>query len=145
MKWLFSRPLQNVVEALEQFEALVRFDTLGDNNFMRKYDPVIPYFIEPFIYPVKFIIPLWLALTLAALIATWKHAWKINPLWGIYILTCLPILPHLFIAWYGDAMHPQRHALAVGLQLALCFWTMIFLLCDQFAARWKTHKIESYV
>jgi len=28
-------------------------------------------------------------------------------------------------------MAPERHALSVGLQLALCFWILIFLLVDQ--------------
>ncbi|MBK9209793.1 MAG: hypothetical protein IPL71_16465 [Anaerolineales bacterium] len=35
------------------------------------------------------------------MIAIWKRAWTINPLWGVYILLNLPILPHLFITWHG--------------------------------------------
>lgn len=130
MKWLLSNPIHSVGEALTQFESLIRFDKL-DKFFSRKYDPVIPYYVEPLIYPVKFILALWNILTIVALLAIWKRAWNANPLWGIYILLCLPILPHLFITWHGDAMAPERHALSVGLQLALCFWIMVFLLLDQ--------------
>ncbi len=143
MKWLLSRPVHNIVEVLGQFESLMYFDKL--NNFIAlKYDPVIPNYFEAFIYPVKFIVPLWLVLTFVAIVAIWKHAWKVNILWGIYILLCLPILPHVFIIWHGDAMHPQRHALPVGLQVALCFWIMIFLLCERLASRWETRKTESH-
>ncbi len=131
MKWLFAHPIQNAADALTQFQALIRFDKL-DSFFARKYDPILPYYVEPFIYPIKFILPLWILLTSVALLAVWKRAWNQNPLWGIYILLCLPILPHLFIVWHGDAMAPERHALSVGLQVALCFWLMIFLCSATF-------------
>jgi hypothetical protein len=52
-------------------------------------------------------------------------------------LLSLPILPHLFIVWHGDVMNPHRHALSVGLQLALCFWMAVFLLSDQFIGSGK--------
>ncbi len=130
MKWLLSDPISSVNESLIQFESLIRFDKL-DSFFARKYDPVIPYYIEPFIYPVKFILLLWITITIAALLAIWKRAWRVNPLWGIYILLSLPLLPHLFITWHGDAMAPERHALSVGFQLALCFWILIFLILEQ--------------
>jgi hypothetical protein len=131
MKYLLAHPIRALADPLTQFEALLRFDNLN-KFFARPYDPVIPYYFEPFIYPVNFILPLWIVLTVITLVAIWKRAWDINPLWGIYILLCLPILPHLFITWHGDAMAPERHALSVGLQLALCFWLVIFLLLERF-------------
>jgi hypothetical protein len=130
MKYLLSHPIQSVTDSLVQFESLIRFDNLN-KFFARQYDPVIPYYLEPFIYPVNFILPLWILLTLISLIAIWKRAWEANSLWGIYILLVLPILPHLFITWHGDAMAPERHALSVGLQLTLSFWMMVFLVSDQ--------------
>ena len=136
MKWLLSDPLESVTQSVDQFQEVIAFSDLS-KFFARKYDPVIPWFIEPFIYPVKFIILLWAALTSLALIAVWKRAWNINPLWGIYILLTLPIMPHLFLVWHGDTMDIQRHALSVGLQIALCFWIAIFLLLDQFIAMRK--------
>jgi hypothetical protein len=131
MKWLLSDPIRSVNQSLGQFQELIAFKDVN-KFFARNYDPILPWFIEPFIYPVKFILPLWFVLTGIALLAIWKRTWAINPLWGIYILLNLPILPHLFITWHGDAMAPERHALSVGLQLALCFWILIFLLVDQF-------------
>jgi hypothetical protein len=136
IKWLLFRPVQSVTQSLGQFQELIAFNEV-EGFLARKYDPIIPWFIEPFIYPVKFIIPLWAVLTTIALFAVWKRAWNINPLWGIYILLSLPILPHLFIIWHGDVMNPHRHALSVGLQLALCFWMAVFLLSDQFIGSGK--------
>jgi deazaflavin-dependent oxidoreductase (nitroreductase family) len=136
MKWLVFNPVQSVGSALKEFESLVRFDTL-DSFFSRKYHPLIPYYIEPFIYPVIFIPALWILLTLAALFGIWKRRWDSNPLWGVYILLCLSIFPHLFISWHGDAMAPERHALSAGLQLALCLWLVVFLLLDEMMKRGK--------
>ena len=130
MKWLVSDPARSVGDTFAQFQELMTFSEL-DKYFARRYDPVIPYYIEPAIYPVKYILPLWAVLTLAALAAIWKRAWTKNILWGIYVLLCLPILPHLFIVWQGDAMAPERHALSVGLQLALSLWLFIFLIVEQ--------------
>lgn len=130
MKWLLKDPLYNVGESLSQFQGLIAFGTL-DKFFARRYDPIIPYFAEPFLYPVKFTFFIWFVLTAVALAAIWKRAWTIHPLWGIYILLCLLIVPHLFIVWHGDAMAPERHALSVGLQLALTLWLFIFLVLEQ--------------
>ncbi len=130
MKYLLAHPIQNITDALRQFESLIRFENLN-KFFARAYDPVIPYYFEPFIYPAYFILPLWVLLTLAAFFAIWKKLWNQNPLWGIYILLCLPIFPHLFITWHGDAMAPERHALSVGLQMALCFWLLVFLSLER--------------
>ncbi|MBK9210901.1 MAG: hypothetical protein IPL71_22515 [Anaerolineales bacterium] len=139
MKWLLSNPIRSVGQSLNQFQGLIAFADVS-KFFARGYDPLLPWFVEPFIYPVKFILPLWVILTIGALIAIWKRAWTINPLWGVYILLNLPILPHLFITWHGDAMAPERHALSVGLQLALCLWIAIFLLFDQSMLQRKSTK-----
>ena len=136
MQWLLSDPIRSVGEALGQFQELIAFNDVR-KFFARDYDPILPWFIEPFIYPVKYIPLLWVVLTIGALAAIWKRAWNIQPLWGVYILLNLTLLPHLFIVWHGDAMATERHALSVGLQLALCFWIAIFLLLDQFIARRK--------
>jgi len=130
MQWLLASPVRSVGEVLSQFESLIRFEKV-ENFFARSYDPIIPYFVEPFIYPVKFVPALWLVLTLGALIAVWKRMWETNQLWGVYILLCMLILPHLFISWHGDAMAPERHVISVGLQLALSFWLLVFLIFDQ--------------
>lgn len=130
MKWLLSNPVRSVKEAISQFGTLMSFESLP-KFYSRRYDPIIPYSLELLIYPVNFILPLWIMLTIFALFAVAKQAWKNNPLWGIYILLTLLILPHLFIVWHGDAMSPERHALSVGLQLALSLWLFIFLALDK--------------
>lgn len=130
MKWLLMDPVRSIGDALSQFEDLVRFEKVS-NFYARNYQPVIPNYAERFLYPKKFILAIWLILTLGALLAIYKKAWDRNPLWSIYILLCLLILPHLFVTWHGDAMAPERHALSVGLQMALCFWFFVFLMLEQ--------------
>lgn len=142
MKWLLSDPVRSVGEVIVQFERLIRFEKMS-GFFAKKYDPLIPYFIEPFLYPAKFTLALWLTLTLGAFIAVWKQAWKLQRLWGIYLLLCLPILPHLFVTWHGDAMAAERHALSVGLQLALSLWLAVFLLLDQFSPNGRSQPNAS--
>ncbi|GAB4545890.1 MAG: hypothetical protein Fur002_20420 [Anaerolineales bacterium] len=136
MKYLLARPDVHVADALTRFEALIRFDG-AEKYFARSYDPLIPYSVEPFLYPAYFILPLWVGLTIAALLALWKRAWRVNILWGVFIPLCLTIFPHLFIAWHGDAMAPERHALSVGLQLALSGWLFVFLALEWAAARMR--------
>jgi len=136
MKWLLFNPLRSVGQSLSPFQGLIAFEDLS-KFFAHGYDPILPWFMEPFIYPVKFIFLFWVILTASALIAIYKRAWNLNPLWGVFIFLNLPILPHLFITWHGDAMAPERHALSVGLQLALCFWMLIFLIIDQFTSQKK--------
>jgi len=140
MKYLLARPVARAVDALTRFEALIRFDG-ADKYFARSYDPLIPYLLESFFYSAYFILPLWAGLTLAALFALWARAWRRNILWGVFIPLCLTIFPHLFITWHGDAMAPERHALSVGLQLALSGWLFLFLTLD-----WMTsfRKGETY-
>lgn len=131
MKWLLADPARSVSEVLFEFDSMMRFEKLL-NFLSKRYDPLIPYFMEPVLYPVKLLPSLWLILTVIALRALWMQAWKSNKLWGIHLLLCLPILPHLFITWHGDAMAPDRHALSVGLQIALSFWLAVFLLLDRY-------------
>ena len=141
MKWLISHPIRHSAEALTEFQTLIAFDKL-DKFYARSYDPVIPHFVEPFIYPVNFIIPLWLLMTALAVYAIWNKLWQSQSLWVVYLLLVLPIFPHLFITWHGDAMAPERHALSVGLQLALSFWLALFLAVDGNMKN-ETHDVRS--
>ena len=130
MRWLLSDPLHSIGESLSEFEGLIAFDKM-DLFFSRRYEPLLPWRLERLLYPTHFTLWLFAALTVTALIVIWKRAWHRNPLWAVYLMLCLPIFPHLFITWHGDAMAPERHALSVGLQLALSFWILVFLIADQ--------------
>jgi hypothetical protein len=134
MRWLLGNPAHSMGESLGQFEGLIAFETV-DSFFSRRYQPLLPWRVERFLYPIHFTILLWAGLTIAALIAAWKRAWHVNSLWSVFILLSIPIFPHLFITWHGDAMAPERHALSVGLQLALSFWILVFLVGDTILLR----------
>ncbi len=134
MLWLVSKPTQSGAEAFSQFGLLVAFPTV-DNYFTRFYKPTLPVAVERILYPDRFILWIWVAVTFAALIAIMTRAWRDNPLWAAFILLVLPIFPHLFITWHGDAMAPARHALSVGLELYLSAWLLVLLLADQILLR----------
>ncbi len=134
MRWLASNPMNSGAEAFEQFGPLVAFPDV-DNYFTRLYKPVLPAFVERVLYPDRFILWIFVAVTVAALIAILFRAWRGNPLWAAFILLVLPIFPHLFITWHGDAMAPARHALSVGLELYLSAWLLLLLCVDQIALR----------
>lgn len=134
MRWLVSNPIHSGAEAFEQFGPLVAFPDV-DNYFSRFYKPVLPVAVERILYPDRFILWIWVAVTLTALIAIFTRFWRDNPLWAAFILLVLPIFPHLFITWHGDAMAPARHALSVGLELYLSAWLLVLLIADQIFLR----------
>lgn len=131
MKWLVTNPMVSVSQALGEFNGLIYFEDVN-KYFSRAYVDLLPSRLERLLYPVHGVAWLLAGLTLFALIAIHKKAWNANSLWAVYIMLCLTIFPHLFITWHGDSMAVDRHALSVGLQLALTFWLLIFLLLDRY-------------
>ncbi|MBI5298513.1 MAG: hypothetical protein HY869_23795 [Chloroflexi bacterium] len=134
MLWLALNPVQSGAEAFSQFGPLVAFSDV-DNYFTRFYKPSLPRPVERLLYPDRFILWIWASVTLAAFIAIFTRAWRKNSLWAAFILLVIPIFPHLFISWHGDAMAPARHALSVGLELYLSAWLLVLLLADQILLR----------
>jgi hypothetical protein len=134
MFWLVTNPIQSGGDTFAEFGSLIAF-TEVDNYLARPYAPILPKFVEGILYPDRYILWIWAAVTLAALIATLTRAWRANPLWAAFILLVAPIFPHLFITWHGDAMAPARHALSVGLELYLSAWLLFLLLVDQIELR----------
>lgn len=134
MLWLALNPVQSGADAFSQFGPLVAFSDV-DNYFTRFYKPSLPVGVERILYPDRFILWIWAAVTLAALTAILTRAWRKNSLWAAFILLVIPIFPHLFISWHGDAMAPARHTLSVGLELYLSAWLLFLLLADQILLR----------
>jgi hypothetical protein len=127
---LLSDPVHSLGEPLVEFNGLINFRQLR-NFFSPRYDPLVPFTIEPFLYPVRNALLIWIVLTLTALVVLFVQPWKQNPLWAGFIFLTLTIFPHLFITWHGDAMAPERHAISVGLQIALAAWILVMLLMDR--------------
>lgn len=130
MRWLVTDPVRSMGSAWNEFEELTAFDN-ASNYFSRQYRALMPWRVETLLYPDRFIRWIWLLVMVAALSAVFTRAWRRNPLWAVFILLCLPIFPHLFVSWHGDAMAPQRHALSVGLELVLSFWFLILCLLNE--------------
>ena len=135
MRWLITNSAGSLSGTLNQFEALITFPTV-DRFFSKGYDPLMPVRLGKFFYPEPFAMWIWGYSTLAALAAIWNKKWLENLLWIVVICLNLTVFPHLFLAWHGDAMAPDRHALSVGVQLYLSFWILNILLADHF---WHQH------
>jgi hypothetical protein len=135
MKWLISNPTSTAQEALKEFDAMIYFEWVG-GYFSRKYQDVLPSRLERILYPVYFLPYLLAGLTLIALYGIFKKTWHENSLWIIAIILCLTIFPHLYITWHGDDMAPERHALSVGMQLALTMWLFVFLLVEKIYSKY---------
>jgi hypothetical protein len=138
-RWLLTNPVRTIGEALREFDGLIYFEDVG-GYFSRRYIDILPSRVERLLYPVYLVTWLWIMLAVAALIAIVRRAWRDNVLWAAFIMLSLTILPHLFITWHGDAMAPHRHAVCVGLQLALTTWLLIFLLIEKVDARFTNEK-----
>lgn len=130
MQWLITNPLHSFGQTWREFDGLIYFQDVA-KYFSRKYADLLPSRVERILYPVHFVRWIFSALTLAAIFVIYKKRWRENSLWAAFIFLCLTIFPHLFITWHGDAMAVERHALSVGLQLALTFWLFIFLALEE--------------
>jgi len=128
-RWLIADPARAFSETLRQFDGLIAFPNV-DKYFARAYDPLMPVSLGKFLYPERSSLWIWSLCTLATLLAVWKQSWRSQPLWAIAIYLDVLVLPHLLLAWHGDAMAPERHALSVGVQLYLAFWMLAILLVE---------------
>lgn len=133
MRWLLSRPLASFRGPWQDFEWLVVFEDVSF-FFPQRYDPVLPWYAERFLYPQDAVLWLWVLTTIAALVAIWKKAWNFNLAWMVFIVLCLLIYPHLFIIWHGDVPGTHRHALTVSLQFVLSFWLLGLLAAERIFA-----------
>jgi hypothetical protein len=136
MRYLFSRPFTSLREPWTDFAWLLAFE---DVTFFypQRYEPLLPWYVERILYPQDALLVLWGAITVAALAAIWKRAWKTNPAWIVFIGLCLLIYPHLFIVWHGDVMGTHRHALTVSFQFVLSCWLFGFLLLEAMLTRFR--------
>ena len=125
--WLVTDPLGSIRAAVYQTGGLVAFSGV-DRFYSNRYGPLLPAVVGGILYPETFTLWIWAFTTLAALAAIWRKSWRENALWAAFVCLTLLIFPHLFLTWHGDAMAPDRHALAVGLQLYLGFWILVLLL-----------------
>ncbi|MBL8076347.1 MAG: hypothetical protein JNM55_00155 [Anaerolineales bacterium] len=130
MKWLVTNPVTSIGSVLREFDGLIYFEDVN-KYFSRKYTDLLPSRLERLLYPVHLVTWIWMGLTLLALAALYKKAWRENSLWVAYIMLCLTIFPHLFITWHGDSMAVERHSLSVGLQISLTLWLFIFLALEK--------------
>jgi hypothetical protein len=129
VRWLISHPVESVQAAFFQAGGLIAFSTV-DRFFSNRYTPLLPPTLAAVLYPEQYTLWIWAFSTLASLAAIWRQEWRQNALWAAFVCMNLLILPHVFLAWQGDAMAPDRHALIVGLQLYLGGWMLVLLLAD---------------
>ena len=134
MRWLVADPVHSLGEVFTKFDEMAAFHEV-DGYFSRAYDPLMPVVIGRFFYPERSSMLIWVITTLAAAAAVWRRYWKENHLWGAFIFINLLVFPHLYLAWHGDAMAPDRHALVAGMQLYLSFWLLVLVSLDKVRER----------
>ena len=130
MRWLLSRPAASLREPWLDLEWLLAFEDVT-SFYPQRYNPLLPWYMERLLYPQDAVLWLWALTTIAALVAVWKRAWKVNPAWLLFIGLCVLIYPHLFIVWHGDVPGTHRHALTVSLQFVLSLWLLGLLLAER--------------
>lgn len=136
MRWLVSRPLRSLREPFADLAWLLAFEDV-DSFYPQRYEPILPWYAERVLYPQDALLWLWTLTTLAALIAVWKKAWKINKAWVVFVGLCLIIYPQVFIVWHGDVPGTHRHALTVSLQFVLGLWLFGLLLLESLLTRFR--------
>ncbi|GAB4450549.1 MAG: hypothetical protein OHK0041_12620 [Anaerolineales bacterium] len=134
MKYLLNGLPGHIMAVVGEFDFLMKYKKI-QSALVPGYDPIIPFFMEGFVYPVNSALWLWILMTLVALFLLWRRQWRDDPIGGVFIILCLLIFPHLFVTWFGDAMAPERHSLSVGLQFAISAWMMILLSIDRWFCR----------
>jgi hypothetical protein len=130
LRWLLSRPVASLREPWVDLGWLLAFEDV-DSFYPQRYEPILPWYAERVLYPQDALLWLWAATTVAALIAIWRKAWKMNEVWLVFIGLCLLIYPHVFLVWHGDVPGTHRHALTVSLQFVLGFWFLGLLLAER--------------
>lgn len=130
MRWLFSRLWTSLREPWPDFDWLLAFE---DVTFFypQSYEPLLPWYAERILYPRNGLLWLWALITIVALVALGRRAWRLNQAWVVLIGLSLLMYPHLFLVWHGDVMGTHRHALTVSLQFVLSFWFLALLLAEQ--------------
>jgi hypothetical protein len=125
-RWLLSRPVSSIREPWGDLAWLLGFEDIS-YFYPQRYIPLLPWYLERVLYPQEALMGLWVMLTLAALVALWRKAWKTNSAWVIFIGLCLLVYPHIFIIWHGDVPGTNRHALTASVQFVLSFWMFCLL------------------
>jgi hypothetical protein len=141
-RWLVSDPAARIGEVGTEFDALIAFESV-DGYFSRAYDPVMPVIFGRLVYPQAHALSIMAVCTAAAILVLWEGAWRTQPLWAAVCCLTLLVTPHIFLAWHGDAMAPERHALAAGVQLYLAFWLMIILFTEAVVLAVQAHRART--
>ena len=130
MRWLLSRPTPSLRQPWQDLEWLLVFEDVS-RFYPQRYEPMLPWYAERILYPQNEVLWLWVLTTIAAFVAIWKKAWRLNPAWVVFVGLCLLIYPHLFLVWHGDVPGTHRHALTVSIQFVLSFWLLGILVIER--------------
>jgi len=130
LRWLLSRSMASLRQPWPDLEWLLAFEDVSF-FYPQRYEPALPWYAERLLYPQEAVLWLWALTSIAALVAIWKKAWKVNSAWLLFIGLSLLIYPHLFIVWHGDVPGTHRHALTVSLQFVLSFWLLGLLVAER--------------
>ena len=132
LRWLLQHPTRSLGDVMSQFDALIGFSEV-DAYFARAYDPLMPVIVGRLFYPERNSLLLWIVCLAASAVLLARPDWRSRGESTAFVLLTILVPPHLFLAWHGDAMAPERHALSAGVQLYLAFCWLLILGLDAVA------------
>lgn len=138
MRWLISQPIQTLQKPWKDLAWMLDFEDVSI-FFPQRYEPLLPWYLEYILYLQIGHLLLFALITIAALAAIWKKAWKANKVWALFIGMSLMIFPHSFIVWHGDVVGTHRHGLTVSLQFVMSFWLFVLLLLETILSHPRMH------
>jgi hypothetical protein len=140
--YLLSRPLQTLLEPLQQFDRLA-----NGSNLVYLYPRFLPLSIPERVTWITNLFYSHSAVSLAGLFLLgaaacmlfWTGPLKRSGLALTIFALLISIYPMMFIIWHGEPLEIERHAVQIGIQWRLAGWLALPLLVDS-ALQWVTFR-----
>ena len=96
-----------------------------------------------FFFPVRWF---WLYIGISVLLlglTFWKQRREKSRAYWLIVIFFAFSIPHLYLAWHGDALDVERHASIANVQFHLGMWLLVVFLIDTVLRnRSMEHKID---
>jgi len=133
LQYLLSRPIQTLLEPIQQFNRLV-----NGSNQVYLYPRFLPLSIPErvtWITSLFYSHSIWMLAGLFLLGASaswfyWTGPLSRSPLALVIFALLISIYPMMFIIWHGEPLEIERHAVQIGIQIRLAGWLALPLLLD---------------
>ncbi len=141
--YLASSPFETVVSPLRSLGTLLSPPIRG--YAPPDYKPILPGWLGEILYPHSKLLLAFLGLAATGLFVYTVFSHKGSTLGVVSMILVLLVYPHIAIAWYGDALEVERHAIQAGIQLRLGLWSLLLSGLDGgFSTVWPSPVWSSW-